>query len=45
MTTQLVQLDIPRLVLGIAEANKDTDAPLLVVFFLVQTNLAEQAES
>lgn len=45
MTTELVQLHISRLVLGIAEANKDTDAPLLVVLLLVQTNLAEQAES
>lgn len=45
MTAQLVQLDVSRLVFGITEANKDTDAPLLVVFFLVQTNLAEQAES
>lgn len=45
MTTQLVQLDVSRLVLGIAEANKDTDTPLLVVFFLVQADLAKQAES
>lgn len=44
MTAQLVQLDISRLVLRITEADKDSDAPLLVVVVLVQADFAEQAE-